>query len=159
MSYTARQVKDYPVNDPVTVFLRDRGFEVSAYYMGNTSLLLGARFELNGFEIVYRVDDDKLIIVIYQRITAAASGLKNGFAPFLWFAERLAYDIPEIRFLRGNPEALSTFSDKGLSTAKLLRFYSHLMGGEPDEELGWYCFDLLNYQTMRRRWRKKREKS
>ena len=158
MSYIAKQVKDYPVNDPVTLFLRAKGIEVSAYYMGNTSLLLGGRFERNGFEIVYRVDDNKLIIVIYRRIGETAGGLKNSFSTFLWFAERLVYDIPEIHFLRGNPEALSTLNGRGLNTSRLLRFYSHLMGGEPDEELGWYCFDLQNYQTIRSRWRKRREK-
>ncbi|KEI73134.1 hypothetical protein [Endozoicomonas elysicola] len=143
--------KAYPDGDPVTRFLRARGFEVSAYYMGKTSLLLGARFEYQGVEIVYRVEGDTLIMAIYRRLHSSESGLKNIFEPFIWFSERLIYDIPEIRFMRGNPDALSAPDGKGLTTRKLHRFYRHLMGAEPDPEPGWYRFELINYKTMRQR--------
>ncbi len=147
--------KPYPDDDPVTRFLQAQGFEVSAYYMGKTSLLLGARFEYQGFEIVYRVEDDTLIMAIYRRLAtsekSAVKGLKNSFEPFIWFSERLIYDIPEIRFMRGNPDALPAPNGKGLTTGKLHRFYCHMMGAEPDPEPGWYRFELINYKTMRQR--------
>lgn len=51
--------------------------------MGKTSLLLGARFEYQGFEIVYRVENDTLIMAIYRRLAtsekSAVKGLKNSF--------------------------------------------------------------------------------
>ena len=151
-------IRPYPADDPVTRFLQAKGFEVSAYYMGNTSLLLGARFEYQCIEIVYRVEDDTLIMVIYRRLNSAENGLKNIFEPFIWFSERLIYDIPEIRFMRGNPNALTLPDGKNLTTGKLHRFYRHLMGAEPDPELGWYRFELANYKTMRQRQKERRQK-
>ncbi len=155
---TSSDIKPYPVDDPVTQFLQAQGFEVSAYYMGNTSLLLGARFEYQGLEIVYRVEDDTLIMVIYRRLNNTKNGLKNIFEPFIWFSERLIYDIPEIRFMRGHPNALTSPDNKNLSTRKLHRFYRHLMGAEPDPEPGWYRFELANYKTMRQRQKERRQK-
>ncbi|WP_066015332.1 hypothetical protein [Endozoicomonas atrinae] len=150
--------KPYPVDDPVTRFLQAQGFEVSACYMGSTSLLLGARFEYQDVEIVYRVENDTLIMVIYRRLNSAEHGLKNIFEPFIWFSERLIYDIPEIRFMRGNPDALPAPDGKNLTTRKLHRFYRHLMGAEPDPEPGWYRFELVNYKTMRQRQKERRLK-
>ncbi|WP_299731260.1 hypothetical protein [uncultured Endozoicomonas sp.] len=151
-----REKKPYPEDDPVTRFLRDFGYEVSAYYMGSTSLLLGASFEYNGFEIVYRVEGDTIIMVIYRRLDDSAKGLKNSFEPFIWFSERLIYDIPEIKFMRGKPNALPALKDSALSSQKLLRFYCHLMGAEPDPQIGWYRFELANYKPMRERLRERK---
>lgn len=151
MKQEPREKKPYPEDDPVTLFLRGLGFEVSAYYMGSTSLLLGASFEYKESEIVYRVEGDTIIIVIYHRLNNTAIGLKNSFEPFIWFSERLVYDIPEIKFMRGKPNALPALKDSALSSQKLLRFYCHLMGAEPDRQIGWYRFELANYKTMRER--------
>ena len=134
---TEKERKPYPENDPVTEFLRNAGYEVSSYFMGSTSLLLGARFEYHGFEIVYRVKEDTIIMIIYRRLNKSANSLKNSFEPFVWFAERLIYDIPEIKFMRGKPDPLpakkagKTRKDSHLNVKKLLRFYCDIMGAEP----------------------------
>ncbi|MGB1272121.1 MAG: hypothetical protein ACPG5T_08610 [Endozoicomonas sp.] len=147
--------KPYPENDPVTRFLRDKGFEINAYYMGSTSLLLGGRVEYDGCEIIYRVVEDVVIPVIYRRIEPAPKGLKNQSRPLLWFIETVAYDIPEIRYVRGNLDPVPTPDNDGLCIKKMYRFCFELLGAEHDPELGWYRIDLSKYQPLKARHREK----
>ena len=153
-----RMLTPYPNHDPVTQFLTTQGIFVSSYFMGNTSMLLGGRFELEGFETVYRVENDTIILVVYRRIETQSNSLRNAFKPFIWFLERLVYDIPEIRFMRGNPDAMLA-NGKGLSNRQLYRFYCEVMGGVSDPEIGWYQLELCNYETMQQRRKNRRENS
>lgn len=145
----------YPENDPVTRFLRDKGFEITAYYMGSTSLLIGGRVEYDGCEIIYRVEGDVVIPVIYRRIESAPKGLKNRSRALLWFIERLAYDIPEIRYVRGNLDPVPARDNDGLSIKKMYRFCFELLGAAHDPEPGWYRIDLSRYQSLKARQRDK----
>jgi type III secretion system regulator LcrR len=139
--------------DILTNYFTKNNIKVRDYYWNSTSLWLGNRIEHGDKEIIYRIEKDTVIVVIYRRISKKINNLHNPFRSFIWFVETIVNNIPKIRYIKGQVDALTLNNDNALTSARLIDYYCRIMGGLIDGSLlsGYLWFDLKNYQTMQQR--------
>jgi type III secretion system regulator LcrR len=139
--------------DILTKYFIKNNIKVTDYYWNNTSLWLGNRIEHYDKEIIYRIEQDTIILVIYRRTSKKINNLQNPFKSFIWLVETIAYNIPDIRYIKGQVDALTLNNDNVLSSARLINYYCRIMGGIIDGSLlsGYLWFDLRKYKPMKQR--------
>ncbi|WP_163834346.1 hypothetical protein [Spartinivicinus ruber] len=132
--------------DALSEKLQQLGFSTEPYYLKDSSFQLGFQVIINGFQIVYRLETDTIVFIIYRRLSSAGS-LKNPFLVFDAFIYLLSL-VPSINHVTGSANALKTDLKRPLSTEKLKMIYKKWFNGKTSHwEHGqeWFTFELKNY--------------
>ncbi|MDE1460995.1 hypothetical protein [Spartinivicinus poritis] len=133
--------------DVLSKQLQQLGFTVEPYYLKNSFFALGYQVTINDFQLVYRLEANTVVFIIYRRLSAQR-GLKNPFLVFQAFIYLLTL-IPEIKHVTGSANALKTDLRRPLSTEKLKIVYKQWFNGRTSHwENGqeWFTFELKNYR-------------
>jgi hypothetical protein len=86
--------------DSVTVFLKSQGIEPTVAYFESSGFVIGWRIRTGGFELVYRVEGDQLIVCDFEAIDS--EGNPNGaVAAFIRFVHRIERQVPQLALVRG----------------------------------------------------------
>ncbi|AAQ60244.1 secretion protein [Chromobacterium violaceum] len=86
--------------DVVTQFLLSQGLVPEAEYFGNSHVLVGQRVKLLDCELVYRLEDEELIIcdfVAKQPVQGSASAV----AAFIHLIHKIEKSVPTVKRVRG----------------------------------------------------------
>jgi hypothetical protein len=99
--------------DPVTRFLKAEGIEPEVACFESSDFVIGWRIREAGFELVYRVEDDQLIVCDFHALesqaleshaleSAGGGGDANGAVrAFVRFIHRIERHVPQLRSVRG----------------------------------------------------------
>ncbi len=134
----------YAASDPVTAMLKDQGVDVFNHYLSGTSIVTGGRINLAGSELVYKVEPDDTVMIVFYRRLNKRSSLKNSFRDLVGFCALVADNVPAIKFISGKAEPLLRSSKDGISKERLLAMYNRHIGTEL--KAGWLYFDLDQYR-------------
>lgn len=140
--------------DGLNRVLREHGVKTRPYCLPNSSLVVGEVFQRDGYELVFRLEENQILILVAYRRIRARQGLANPFRILLWFMELLCIPESGVRTIKALP--LAPVSGKGprLSTQQLYAFYRHYLGGRPaehDGEPGWLALDVVDFCPLGKR--------
>ncbi|MCX4024653.1 hypothetical protein H0A36_09885 [Endozoicomonas sp. SM1973] len=133
--------------DVLSKQLQQRGFIIKPYYLRKSSFQLGYQLTINGFQLVYRLEGNTVIFIIYRRMSAR-NNLKNPFLVFDAFLYLLS-SIPEVHEVKGSADALQACFTNPLSTEKLKVIYKQWFNGQTSHwEHGqeWLALQLSDYR-------------
>ncbi|WP_181321905.1 secretion protein [Trinickia symbiotica] len=86
--------------DPVTRFLKAQGLEPTVACFGSSDFVIGWRVRLSGFELVYRVEGDQMIVCDF--LPGEGERESNGAVmAFVRFVHGLERQVPELGSVRG----------------------------------------------------------
>lgn len=122
------------------------GIKVRPYFWQESTILLGHRYEYDGMELVFRVDDGEIIIVLLRRI-APNQGLSNPFSALFLLAEHAIRLYPLTWSIRGNVDVLR---GSNMSSPRLAQFYLRACGASHDEQEDWYFLRLSDYRPLKK---------
>lgn len=137
--------------DCVSKYFSDIGCDVCEETLGNSLIPLGQGVVWNSSKFTYRVADNALMIVFYERV-GSRTGLHSGFVDLIEWVNEIKDNVPEIVYVTGKVDALrSSNTDSELSNRKLHRFYRDIMQASLAEELGesWYRFEISRLENFR----------
>lgn len=123
------------------------GIEVTPYFWQKSTILLGQRYEYDGMELVFRVEEGEIIIVFLRRISPN-QGLSNPFSTLFLLAEHAIRLYPFDWSIRGNVDVLR---ESNMSSQRLAQFYLSACGASLDEQEGWYFLRLSDYRPLKKR--------
>ncbi|MFA0629242.1 LcrR family type III secretion system chaperone [Vibrio sp. 10N.222.49.A3] len=123
------------------------GIKVRPYFWQKSTILLGHRYEYDGMELVFRVDDGEIIIVLLRRITPN-QGLSNPFSALFLLAEHAIRLYPLNWIISGNVDVLR---GSNMSNQRLAQFYLGACGASHDEQDDWYYLRLSDYRPLKKR--------
>ncbi|HWX12092.1 MAG TPA: secretion protein [Trinickia sp.] len=89
--------------DPVTRFLKAQGLEPQVACFESSDFVIGWRIRAEGFELVYRVEADQLIVCDFQAVHAAGGGgdANGAVLAFVRFIHRIERHVPQLSNVRG----------------------------------------------------------
>ncbi|MEX3956758.1 secretion protein [Trinickia sp. EG282A] len=88
--------------DPVTRFLKAQGLEPTVACFGSSDFVIGSRVRLSGFELVYRVEGDQMIVCDFLPGEVEGKRESNGAVmAFVRFVHGLERQVPELESVRG----------------------------------------------------------
>ncbi|MEA3119920.1 MAG: hypothetical protein QOI13_3190, partial [Paraburkholderia sp.] len=89
--------------DPVSRFLKAQGLEPQVACFESSDFVIGWRIRAEGFELVYRVEADQLIICDFRTLqSTGGGGDANGTVlAFVRFIHRVECHVPELSNVRG----------------------------------------------------------
>jgi type III secretion system regulator LcrR len=131
--------------DKLTASIVEAGIEVTPYYWQQSNIVLGQRFEHDGVELVYRVDEGEIVIVLLRRLRPN-HGLANPFACLFYLAEHACQQFPPQWLIRGNVDVLRGSS---MNSDRLARFYLRCCGASHDKQQDWYSLRLADYRPLK----------
>ncbi|KAB0470338.1 LcrR family type III secretion system chaperone [Vibrio sp. IB15] len=123
------------------------GIEVKPYFWQKSTILLGYRYEFDGMELVFRVEEGEIIIVLLRR-TSPNQGLGNPFSALFVLAEHAIRLYPLDWTIRGNVDVLR---GSNMSSQRLAQFYLRACGASHDQQEDWYFLRLSDYRPLRKR--------
>ncbi|HDM8205464.1 TPA: LcrR family type III secretion system chaperone [Vibrio campbellii] len=123
------------------------GIEVTPYFWQKSTILLGHRYECDGMELVFRVEEGEIIIVLLRRISPN-QGLSNPFSALFMLAEHAIRLYPLDWAIRGNVDVLR---GSNMSSLRLAQFYLRACGASHDEQEDWYFLRLSDYRPLKKR--------
>lgn len=126
--------------------LAQAGIEVTPYFWQQSEIQLGYRIEVEGLELVFRVEDCEIIIVLLKRVHPNL-GLSNPFAGLFLLAEHAVQLYPSDWVIRGNVDVLR---GSNMSSQRLAQFYLKACGASHDELEDWYCLRLADYRPLKK---------
>ena len=138
--------------DCVSQYFQKKGLHPLTETMGNSDIVLGVKLNWQGSLLTYKVDKDTLMIVCYERIKKKNSGLRSGFKDLISWLKIIQEEVPQIQWVTGRVEALSSSAAvAGLTTEKLNRFYRDIMQTPDALDLGdkWFRFELSTLKNFR----------
>ncbi|GAJ72642.1 type III secretion low calcium response protein [Vibrio sp. JCM 18904] len=101
------------------------GIEVTPYFWQQSEIQLGYRIEVEGLELVFRMEDGEIIIVLLKRVRPKL-GLSNPpFAGLFLLAEHAIQLYPSDWVIRGNVDVLR---GSNMSSQRLAQFYLKACG-------------------------------
>jgi hypothetical protein len=82
--------------DPVTRFLKAQGLEPQVACFESSDFVIGWRIRAEGFELVYRVEDDQLIVCDFQAVHSVGGGgdANGAVLAFVRFIHRIERHVP-----------------------------------------------------------------
>ncbi|MCE7729845.1 LcrR family type III secretion system chaperone [Vibrio campbellii] len=123
------------------------GIEVTPYFWQKSTILLGHRYECDGMELVFRVEEGEIIIVLLRRISPN-QGLSSPFSALFMLAEHAIRLYPLDWAIRGNVDVLR---GSNMSSQRLAQFYLRTCGASHDEQEDWYFLRLSDYRPLKKR--------
>lgn len=89
--------------DPVTRFLKAQGLEPQVACFESSDFVIGWRVRAEGFELVYRVEADQLIVCDFVTVQSAGGGgdANGAVLAFVRFIHRIERHVPELSSVRG----------------------------------------------------------
>ncbi len=127
--------------------LQDAGVEATPYYWQQSAIKLGDRIEFDGMELVFRVEEGEIVIVLLRR-TSINQGLRNPFSCLFMLAEHAVRLYPPDWVIRGNVDVLR---GSNMSNQRLAQFYLTACGASHDVEADWYLLRLADYRPLKNR--------
>ncbi|WP_029824428.1 LcrR family type III secretion system chaperone VcrR, partial [Vibrio parahaemolyticus] len=114
------------------------GIEVTPYFWQKSAIQLGYRIEVDGMELVFRVEQGEIIIVLLKRVSPNL-GLSNPFSCLFLLAEHAIPLFPSDWVIRGNVDVLR---GSNMSSQRLAQFYLRACGASHDLQADWYFLRL-----------------
>ncbi len=111
--------------DPVTLFLRSQGVEPRVACFESSDFVIGWRVRMTGFELVYRVEGDQLIVCDFQP-TADDGGSNGAVMAFIRFVHRIERAVPQLACVRGMFFESLTNPELTAERQRLVRAYESL---------------------------------
>ncbi|MDW2329006.1 LcrR family type III secretion system chaperone [Vibrio sp. 1401] len=127
--------------------LAQAGIEVTPYFWQQSEIQLGYRIEVEGLELVFRVEDGEIIIVLLKRVRPKL-GLSNPFSCLFLLAEHAIPLFPSDWVIRGNVDVLR---GSNMSSQRLAQFYLRACGASHDQQADWYFLRLADYRPLKKR--------
>ena len=134
----------YQGQDPVTCLLNAKGITVRNHYLSGTTIVTGGAVRLNACELVYRMDDNETVIIVFYCRLNPAVGLKNSFRDLISFCALIAEELPAVRFITGKAEPLASRDSGAISKERLLAMYRRHIGTSLRDD--WLYFELDDYR-------------
>ncbi|WP_325894647.1 LcrR family type III secretion system chaperone [Grimontia sp. NTOU-MAR1] len=131
----------------LTQSLEASGIQVKPYFWQKSTILLGHLYECDGMELVFRVEEGEIIIVLLRRISPNR-GLSNPFSALFTLAEHAICLYPLDWAIRGNVDVLR---GSNMSNQRLAQFYLRACGASHDEQDDWYFLCLSDYRPLKKR--------
>ncbi|CZF86314.1 LcrR family type III secretion system chaperone [Grimontia marina] len=131
----------------LTQSLEASGIQVKPYFWQKSTILLGHLYECDGMELVFRVEEGEIIIVLLRRISPNR-GLSNPFSALFTLAEHAIRLYPLDWAIRGNVDVLR---GSNMSSQRLAQFYLRACGASHDERDDWYFLSLSDYRPLKKR--------
>ena len=134
---------------PLSQSLVASGINMSPYFWQKSTILLGHRYEFDGLEVVFRVEEEEgeIIIVLLRRIRPN-QGLNNPFSALFLLVEHAIQSYPLDWVIRGNVDVLR---GSNMSSPRLAQFYLRSFGASHDAQDDWYFLRLGDYRPSKKR--------
>ena len=87
-------------DDVVTQYLKAQGLSPQVAYFENSDFLLGWKVEQGDLELVYRLDDDQLIVCDLSARTEPSGG-KQAVLQFIRLIHQLQKNVPQVQSVCG----------------------------------------------------------
>lgn len=149
-------VQSFP-EDKVGERLRELGFTIVDYKATESPYdreVIAKRFVKDDAEIIYNYekDDTSTLIIGFYRLCKKKKGLSNAFAEIIWFLDFLKSEDVGVKRVTCTVKIPDTDYNKPLSSAKMIRFCTDLIGGHiiPGPNLiPWYILELKDYSGLK----------
>lgn len=86
--------------DVVTEYLRIRGEKPEVAYFGSSHFVIGWQVKMPDFELIYRVEDDELIICNFNARQDVTNN-NQAVSAFIRLIHKLEQSVPKIKRVRG----------------------------------------------------------
>ncbi|MBV4465811.1 hypothetical protein KVG95_21015 [Pseudomonas sp. SWRI79] len=86
--------------DPVTQFLRSQGLQPEVAYFERSDFVIGWRIHLGDLELVYRLEEDTLIVCDFTA-KEGAQGTSGAVAQFVHLIHRIERNVQQLHAVRG----------------------------------------------------------
>ncbi|EKO4254211.1 LcrR family type III secretion system chaperone VcrR [Vibrio parahaemolyticus] len=135
------------MNAALVQSLEQTGIHVTPYFWQKSAIQLGYRMEVDGMELVFRVEEGEIIIVLLKRVSPNL-GLSNPFSCLFLLAEHAISLFPSDWVIRGNVDVLR---GSNMSSQRLAQFYLRACGASHDQQADWYFLRLADYRPLKKR--------
>ncbi|QGY32173.1 secretion protein [Pantoea cypripedii] len=85
--------------DILTEFLFNQGKTTETAYLGKSNYILGQRVNMNGYDLIYRIENEVLIICNF--VASQDNNDQRAVAGFIKFIHQLENALPQIKQVRG----------------------------------------------------------
>ena len=128
----------------------------------DSPILEGYAFVRDGYEMVYRVEQEKTLIIVSYRRKDDGRNLANPFACMLWLFDLVTKNDLGVRYVAGKVDTLIEPIERGLSRERLTRFYTRHLGAKIVEVTQdgvtekWIIGETATYRSPRARYKAKK---
>ena len=143
------------VQDLVAEKLTEIWIEVYDYQLSNFADVEGngeKGFRKGNVEIVYRLKNPKIVVIVLYRILKKPKGIQNPFKEFNWFLEFLNRDDIPVERIEGVAKEFPGEHVSTLSVHRLKKFYKKWLGAKSERnQFGqeWLYGYLKDYRPLR----------
>lgn len=118
--------------DPLRLAVEAHGIETTDQYLfGHPgSEYIGPKFRIQNCEMVYRLAEADLLMIVLFRRLARSPSIRNPFAELLWFILLATEPRFGIRRIMGSIETFEYAHENGLSNERLTRFYERFFAAQ-----------------------------
>jgi hypothetical protein len=149
-------IRSFP-EDKVGQRLSELGIEVLDYKATDSPYdreVLAKRFIKDDAEVIYSFaeNDTSTLVLGYYRLLKRKAGLSNAFAEIIWFLDFLKNENVGVKRVTCTVKIPDTDYTKPLSSAKMVRFCTDLVGGHivaGPNLIPWYVLDLKDYTGLK----------
>lgn len=140
--------------DPVEQELKAQGIVMEASWLfdlPNLGIRNGTKIIVRSTEIVYRVLDDKtVLVVLYRKELTMRQSLCFSFSALFWFLRFLVNHVPSIQVVTGLVDVYPYASDCGITSKRLSEFYQRCGAEEVQiDGLQWVRLELDRFVPLR----------